>query len=138
MNLTVIKALVLLLGGFILLGVGVYFTVSHVQFISSAEQTNGVIIEILSMRTSKGMTLYYPVVRYQPLACEGSVEFTTKIGLWSSLYMQGEEVTVVYHQNNPHDAKIKSFWMLWFLPLVITVFGLMCLFGGWHSWQTRS
>ncbi len=138
MNLTGIKSLVLLLGGFVMIGVGIYFTASHVEFFRSAEQTTGVVIEILSKRTAKGTNLYHPIVRYQPLELEEPIQFTAKPGLWSWLYKVGEEVTVVYHPNKPHEAKIKSFWMLWFLPLITMLFGLMCLLAGWHSWQKGS
>lgn len=121
-----------------MIGVGIYFTTSHIKFVHSAERTTGVIIEILSKRTAKGTKLYNPIVRYQPLEYEGSIQFTARPGLWSWLYKVGEEVTVIYYIDNPHEAKIKSFWMLWFLPLITMLFGLMCLFVGWHSWQKRS
>ncbi len=121
-----------------MLGVGVYFTVSHVKFIDSAEQTTGIVIEIAKKRTAKGTNLYHPVVRYQPLEFEKPVVFTAKPGFWSWLYKVGEEVTVAYPIDNPHEAKINSFWMIWFVPLITTLFGLMCLLAGWHVWKKRT
>lgn len=138
MNLATMKSLVLLLGGIVMICIGVYFTASHIKFVHNAERATGVIIEILSKRTAKGTNLYNPIVRYLPLRYEEPIQFTARPGLWSWLYKVGEEVTVVYHLDNPHEAKIKSFWMLWFLPLITMMFGLMCLFAGGHSWKKRS
>lgn len=138
LNLTIIKSLVLLVGGFVMVSVGVYFTISHVKFIDSAEQTTGIIIEVIKKRTAKGTNVYHPIVRYQPLEHEKSIEFVAKPGLWPRLYNVGEEVVVAYHMDNPHEAKIKSFWMLWFLPLITILFGLMCLLASGHLWQKRT
>ena len=138
MNLSFVKALLLLLGGFVMICIGIYITIIHIKFSHFAEQTTGKIIDIQSSRTVKGTNLYYPVVSYQPLNHERLVKFTAKPGVWSWLYSAGEEVNIIYSPTNPYDAKIKSFWMLWFLPLILVLLGVICLFASWHTWQNKT
>lgn len=84
-----------------MIGVGIYFTASHIEYLRTAEQTSGIVTEILSKRGAKGIKLYHPKVRYQPFEYEQSIQFTAKPGLWSWLYKIGEEVIVIYHPDNP-------------------------------------
>ena len=121
-----------------MVSVGIFFAISHFKFIDSAEQTTGIVIEVVSKRTAKGTKLYHPIVRYQPKEYGSSIEFIAKPGLWSGLYTIGEEVIVAYHMDNPQEAKINSFWMMWFLPLITVLFGLMCLLASGHLWQKKT
>lgn len=138
MNLAVAKSLFLLLGGIVMICVGVYYTISHIGFIRNAEQASGVVVEIISKHSAKGTNLYHPIVRFQPAEYDAPIQFTARPGLWSWLYKIGEDVTVIYNSNNPYEAKIKSFWMLWFLPLIMSLFGIMCSIAGWHTWPRKS
>lgn len=133
MNLAVAKSIFLLLGGIVMICVGAWFTYLHIEFVRDAEQASGVVIEIISKRSVKGTNLYHPVVRYQPVGYDAPIQFTARPGLWSWLYKIGEDVSVVYNFDNPFEAKIKSFWMLWFLPLIMFLFGIMCFIAGWYS-----
>lgn len=40
---------------------------------------------------------------------------------------------MAYDPDDPDDARIVSFWMLWFLPGVMILFGLACLYAGRHT-----
>jgi hypothetical protein len=72
--------------------------------------------------------LSYPVVRF--VTTDGrTFEFESQVG--SNLAPRvGQQVTVLYDPLNPKEAKIKSFTMLWALPLAFTVLGVLLLFPG--------
>jgi len=133
MKLAIAKSLFLLFGGIAMICVGAWFTISHIEFIRNSEQTSGVVVEIISKRSTKGTNLYHPIVRYRPTGYDSPIQFTAKPGLWSWLYKIGENVIVIYYLDRPYEAKIKSFWMLWFLPLILFLFGSMCSIAGWHT-----
>jgi hypothetical protein len=58
-----------------------------------------------------------------------TVEFESQVG--SNLAPKvGQQVTVLYDSLNPREARIKSFMMLWALPLVFTVLGALLLVPG--------
>ena len=42
-------------------------------------------------------------------------------------------VEVAYDREDPKQAKIVSFWTVWFVPLVLALFGVACLFAGTHT-----
>ena len=112
MNLAIAKSLFLLLGGIVMICVGAWFTISHIEFIRNAKQASGIVVNIISKRSAKGTNLYHPIVRYQPAEYDAPIQFTARPGLWSWLYKIGEDVTVIYNSDSPYEAKIKSFWML--------------------------
>ena len=72
--------------------------------------------------------LSHPVVRF--VTQEGrTVEFESQVGSNLSPGI-GQEVTVIYDPLNPQDARISSFMMLWALPAVFTVLGVLLLVPG--------
>ena len=55
-----------------------------------------------------------------------TVEFESQAG--SNLAPEiGQEATVLYDPLNPKEAKIRSFMMLWALPMIFTVPGVLLL-----------
>jgi hypothetical protein len=72
--------------------------------------------------------LSHPVVRF--VTGDGrTVEFESAVGS-NRAPKVGREVTVLYDPLNPKEAKIKSFMMLWALPLVFTALGALLLVPG--------
>jgi hypothetical protein len=58
-----------------------------------------------------------------------TVEFESQAG--SNLAPEiGQEATVLYDPLNPKEAKIRSFMMLWALPMIFTVLGGFLLVPG--------
>ena len=74
--------------------------------------------------------MYYPLVRYRPPPDGASITFKAKPGMWPSPFDVDDRVTVAYNEHDPEDAKIVSFWTLWFLPATLILFGAACLIGG--------
>ncbi|MCA1687602.1 MAG: DUF3592 domain-containing protein [Actinobacteria bacterium] len=64
----------------------------------------------------------YPVVRFQTR--DGRmVEFESETGTSSFSQGPGEQVEVLYDPLKPEVARIKTFMMLWFGPLIFSVIG---------------
>jgi hypothetical protein len=128
-----LKSLVLTVGGLCLLATGGWFAADSVRFLDGAERAAGVVVRIVAKRGVRGAKLYHPVVRYQPGNGTVQVEFTARPGLFPAIFAAGDRVTVAFRAEDPDGARIVSFWMLWFLPLVCALLGAACLFAGWHT-----
>lgn len=125
-----LNAAVLLAGGAALVAGGVWFGYAHYDFLRDSERAPGQVVEVVAKRGVRGTTLYHPVVRYRLRSRDSDIEFTARPGLWPGLFEAGEAVTVAYRPDEPEAAKLVSFWMLWFLPAVMVLFGLACLYAG--------
>lgn len=126
-----LTAAFLLIGGVALILAGAWFVIINANFIRHAERAPGTVIDVVSERGARGAKLYHPIVRYRPRQQGNSVTFKANPGLlWSSPFDIGDRVTVAYNEDDPEDAKIVSFWMLWLLPITLIVFGAGCLLGG--------
>jgi hypothetical protein len=69
-------------------------------------------------------------VRFRPDARGGTVTFKAKPGMWPTPFDVDDRVTVAYDPLDPDDARLVSFWMLWFLPLVTALVGGACVYAG--------
>ncbi len=118
----------LIVGGVALLLAGAWFGFANITFLQKADRAPGVVTEIVGQRGARGAMLYYPVVRFQPSGRSTGIVFKAKPGLWPSPFDTGDRVVVAYDPDDPDDARIVSFWMLWFLPGIMILFGLGCLF----------
>ncbi len=127
------SAAFLLIGGIAMIAVGVWFFFDHARFVGPAQRADGVVEDVVGRRGARGHTLYYPVVRYRPAGRVADVVFTASPGLWPLPFAIGDRVTVAYGPADPSDAKIDSFWMLWFMPGAVVLLGIGCLFAGWHT-----
>lgn len=130
LNRKTLQSLFLLLGGIAMIVAGSWIATSNAGFVLAAQRAPGIVVD-LSKRRVRGATLYHPVVRFRPAAFETPVQFTAQPGLWPSPFDVGDEVTVLYDNADPADARIESFWTLWFLPLATALLGAACLFAAW-------
>lgn len=121
-----LSAAFLTVGGVALFVAGLWFGISDFTFLRKADRAPGVVIEIVGKRGARGAMLYYPVVRFRPSGASTGIVFMAKPGLWPSPFDTGDRVVIAYHPNDPDDAKIVSFWMLWFLPGVMILSGMAC------------
>ena len=127
---------VLGVAGAVFLVVGVRNFVRTRRFVNQASSTTGTVTDVKTRtsrsHTSSGprvSTYRYPVVRFQTQDGR-SVEFESETGTSSFSQGPGEQVTVLYDPLKPQDARIKTFMMLWFAPLIFSVLGFfMLLFG---------
>ncbi len=115
--------------GAVLLVVGVRNFVRTRRFVSQASSTTGTVTDV-NTRTSRShtssgprvSTYRYPVVRFQTQDGR-SVEFESETGTNTFSQRPGEQVEVLYDPLRPEQARIKSFMMLWFGPLIFSVVG---------------
>ncbi len=102
--------------------VGTFFWFQHVEsFIAESAKAEGKVTEVVRSRSSDSTT-YKPVVQFN--APNGElIEFMSDTGSNPPSHTVGEKVEVLYLPDNPHDAKINSFFTLWFGPLIVGVMG---------------
>jgi hypothetical protein len=118
-------------------GIGVVFViiaawmlVSTIQFRERAQSTEGVVVELVSRRGSKGGVTYSPVYEFKDRnGGQHRVQSSTSSNPAS--YDVGERVTVRYDPARPGDARIDGFMDNWFLPLIFGGIGsIFAVIGG--------
>lgn len=105
------------------------------NFIKSAQQTSGLIVELEKRESNdeSGAT-YYPIYTFTD---NSGVEhrITARNGTYPPAFEVGEKVTILYPPNDPKDAEINSFWSLWLWPIILggmalveIIFGLLAIY----------
>jgi len=132
---------------FLLSAVGAVFLVLGIRnfvrtrrFVSRASSATGTVTDVKTRtstsHSSEGTRVRryrYPVVRFQTQDGR-TVEFETETGTTSFSQGPGEQVEVIYDPLKPEEARIKSFMMLWFRPLILGVVGFfMFAFGAFFA-----
>ena len=118
--------------------VGVWYTVEAMEFLDATARTDGTVVALKRERSAKGLAEDHPVVRFVAPETGEAVEFKSRFGIWPSPFAVAERVEVAYDPADPSRAKINSFWTIWFLPLLLGVFGLACFAAGYQTLrQTR-
>ena len=112
---------------FILVGLGlfagsIYSLQQTNEFLTSAIQAEGTVIELIPRR-SDNSTTYAPKVSFLS-ASQQPYTFTSSSSSSPAAYSRGEKVSVLYAPNNPSDAKIDSFFSLWGVALIMGILGL--------------
>jgi Protein of unknown function (DUF3592) len=118
-----------LLGLFFIAGLGMlggagYLIVDTRRDIAAGTRADGIVIDLIVERDSDGDDMSYPRVRFMTAAGE-SVEFTGSVGSRPAAFDIGEAVAVLYDPAKPRDARIDSFFQLWFGPLVLGFLGVV-------------
>lgn len=109
-------ALMLVGMGFIIGAIYNYIETS--RFVQSSAQTTGVVTNL-----QHRADLYYPVIRFRDANFEKHF-IHSSTGSSTPYYELGETVRVYYSKSNPDDARIDSFWDLWFLVWFLALFGV--------------
>lgn len=123
------KAPTFLFGIFLLIGLGLlggaaYLVLDTRADIARAETAAGTVIDLIGRRDSDGDTIYYPHVRYVTRSGE-TVEFTASVGSSPPAFDVGEPVSVLYDPAAPTEARIDSFFQLWFGAVILGGIGLV-------------
>ncbi len=118
-----------LVGVFLVVGLGMlggagYLFVDTRHDVATGVSADGVVIDLIAERDSDGDNVYYPRVRFLTPAGE-PVEFTGSVGSSPAAFDVGEPVAVLYNPSAPRDARIDSFFQLWFAPLILGFLGLV-------------
>ena len=115
--------------GVVFLAVGIPIFVHRRRFVSRAASAIGVVRDLKSTEGEgpAGMQSYHPVVRFQ--THDGRmVEFESDTGVpEESSNRPGGQVEVLYDPLNPEKAHIKTFFMLWGIPLFFSGLGVVFL-----------
>lgn len=113
---------------FLLIGLGVlvgdFFMVSgNLSFLNNSLKADGNVVRIVQSRSSdNGNFMYSPEISFTD-ALGQTITFDSNISSSVSTYQVGEKVSVLYNKNNPQDAKINTFFQLWFGPILMTFLG---------------
>jgi len=92
--------------------------------ISGAIPADGTVVDLIASTDSDGDTMYYPRVRFR--TGTGDVEeFVGGVGSKPAAFDVGEGVKVLYDPERPGDARIDTFFQLWFLPLLLGGMGII-------------
>lgn len=111
---------------------GLFFLVSNTVFWIRAESTEGVVVgfeEMEDYRTRHQRTTVISVDRAKAnvvsfRAADGEdYVFVTEWGSSAAVYDEGETLTVLYHSEDPAQAKIRGFISLYLGPLLLLLFG---------------
>jgi hypothetical protein len=106
-----------------LLAVAVALVIDTRHDIATAARADGIVTDLIVDRDSDGET-YHPHVRFVTAKGE-PVEFTSSVGSNPAGFDIGEHVTILYDPSDPQGARIDSFVQLWFVPIMVGVFGLV-------------
>jgi Protein of unknown function (DUF3592) len=120
--------------GAVFLILGIRSFVRTRRFVSRALSATGTVTDVKirtsTSHSSEGSRIRrYPVVRFRTQDGR-TVETESETGTSSFSRRPGERVEVLYDPLRPEEARIKSFMMLWFAPLIFSVLGFfMFVFG---------
>jgi len=109
--------------GFVLTALAVFFLVRTRSFISTSQQAQGTITQMVYGSDSEGGG-YTPVFRFRTL--EGQeVEVSGNIRTNPPQFKVGETIEVLYDPQNPGKARIKKGFNLYFVPALLGFLGLV-------------
>ena len=116
MKLKTVKYVFTLVGIGMLVGAFVIYKNTS-AFLAEASKTEGTVIDLAQSRSSDSIT-YKPVVRF--IDQNGrATEFVSTTGSNPPSYSKGQKVEVLYRPTASEDARINSFFSLWFGSLVL-------------------
>jgi hypothetical protein len=113
--------------GTVLLIASVLLYSSTSRFIANAASAQGKVIDLVRSRSNSGSSsesTYRPVVVFTSPAGR-HIEFTSGVGSNPPSHTVGEDVTVLYDPSNPNQARIKSFFSLWFGCVLVLALGVI-------------
>ena len=132
-----IGSLLLRLAGWAALGFAIFTIVSNTLMWMTGESTKGQVIgweymegirDRRNVRRNIDPAKAY-VITFQTQIGD-TVIFTTDVGSGMDWYETGDEVTVIYYQDQPEQAKLRSFASLYLGPCLLIVLGLVFVFVG--------
>lgn len=117
--------------GSIVLALGVTDINEHLQFKKRAAQTQGIVTNLIRMKSSKGSVSYLPVATYKVNGAEFEVSDRITHPSWS--ISTGDKVEVLYNPHQPSEAKIDSAFWAYFPGGMFSVVGCCFLAVGLYG-----
>jgi hypothetical protein len=127
MSADLIIGIVFPLVGGLLFAIGLFLFIRTRIFLGKAQEVQGTVIEMIWSSSSDGGGGYSP--KYQFRTISGQM-ITVQDSLSSSppMFQVGQTIDVLYDPENPQDARIKKFWSLYFVSILLC--GMGFIFGG--------
>ncbi len=113
----------LFLGGLSALAVGIGFGLYTSLFLLRSSAANGTVLRLDAVPDNEdGTTNYAPVFSF--VAADGRT-YTLRSGVATKPpeFEEREAVRVLYIKSDPGNAKLDSFWQLWFVTLICCLLG---------------
>jgi len=109
--------------GFILITLAVFFLLRTRAFISRSRQTQATITQMIYSRDEDGGG-YIPEFRFRTL--EGQeIEVRGSLRTNPPQFKVGQVIEVLYDPDNPQNARIKKWFNLYFVPMLLGFLGLL-------------
>ncbi len=97
------------------------------SFLRAAQRADGVVVANAPARNGDGGETFVPIVRFA--AAGGAlVEIAGSVASNPPAHRIGERVGVAYLPKRPHDARILTFFNLYWLPLMFLIFAAATAF----------
>ena len=118
---------IVLLIGLPFMLIGATEAISTQQQIAAFANARGTIVDNAYLESDDGdstSSAYYPVVEFKPN--DGPQQrFTDGAGSLPPEYAVGDSVDVIYNPARPAEARIASWFRLWFVPTLLMGIGLL-------------
>ncbi len=128
MNKALVKYMFLFISLSLFIG-SLFIYRSNSIFVRNALEAEGTVIDLIKKTTTdtshkryREKVHYYPKIRFKDLTGH-TFQFESNTGSNPASYSMGEKVTILYLQQDPHKAKIKGFFSLWGVPLILGFIG---------------
>jgi len=109
--------------GFILIALALFFLVRTRSFINNSLQTQGTITQMAYSSDSEGGG-YTPVFRFRTMQGQ-EVEVAGGLRSNPPQFKVGQVIDVLYDPDNPSRARIKKWFNLYFVPMLLGFLGLV-------------
>ena len=124
MSADLIVGIVFSLVGFLLMVIGVFILVRTRMFISTSQEVKGTVTHLIASSGSEGGTVYAPVFKFTTI--QGQViEVEEKVASNPPQFSQGQVVDILYDPENPSRARVKKWFNLYFVPLLLGGMGII-------------
>lgn len=122
MNILTVVKIIFSAVGLILLGATVFIYINTAEFIKASATAEGVVVHV-----ERVDDVYYPTVRFQT-SDNKNIEFRSSTGSNPPSHSVGDNAEVMYSSDDPYNARINTFFSLWFGALLTGVIGLVFFF----------
>jgi hypothetical protein len=126
MSAELIIGVVFSLVGLLLVAIAAFVLVRTRAFLGKAQEVKGTVIRMVYSSDSDGGG-YSPVFRFKTIGGQ-SIEVSDNLRSNPPMFQEGQVVDILYDPENPHKARVKKWFSLYFVPLLLGGMGM--IFGG--------
>lgn len=123
MSAELIIGVVFSLVGLLLAAIAAFVLVRTRTFLGKAQEVKGTVVRLVYSSSSKGGG-YSPVFRFKTIGGQ-SIEVSDNLRSNPPLFQEGQVVDILYDPENPHNARVKKWFSLYFVPLLLGGMGLI-------------